>query len=247
MIAIRSSSPRRRGNSNLTVTTVITFAAWLAVILTCSGLLFGWLLPAVNEARNEARYLTSVGRLKQLGLALHNYHDVYGCFPPPYVADEQGRPMHSWRVLILPYIEAQDVYDRYDFDEPWDGPNNILLIHERPISFENARLSYEDDSTTTYQAITGPGTCFDPTAPSVSLGDIKDKHADTLLLVESCGKPIIWTEPDDISPAEFLAGEGFEETSFTKLPVLMADTSYLPAEKGKLKAWRRCMTRAAGD
>ena len=55
------------------------------------------------------------------------YEDEHGCFPPAYVADASGRPMHSWRVLILPYLDQQQLYDQYDFSEPWNGPNNQQL------------------------------------------------------------------------------------------------------------------------
>ena len=60
-------------------------------------------------------------------MAVANYHDTYGRFPAAYVADRDGRPMHSWRVLILPLLEQRTTYDAYDFAEPWDGPNNRRL------------------------------------------------------------------------------------------------------------------------
>ena len=53
----------------------------------------------------------------------------------PYVADATGRPMHSWRVLILPFLEQQSLYEQYDFREPWDGPNNIQLLGNMPDVF----------------------------------------------------------------------------------------------------------------
>ena len=73
--------------------------------------------------------------LKHIGLALLNYNDIFGCFPPAYTTDANGKPMHSWRVLILPFIEQQTLYKRYRFDEPWDGPNNSLLAKEMPSVF----------------------------------------------------------------------------------------------------------------
>jgi hypothetical protein len=88
------------------------------------------LLPAAmnGSGQGAARRMVCSNNLKQLGLALHNYHQTYGCFPPAYVADEDGRPMHhSWRVLVLPFLEQQQLYDQYRFDEPWDGPNNRKL------------------------------------------------------------------------------------------------------------------------
>src|SRR5207244_4506816 len=63
------------------------------------------LLPSTRMPREASRRSVCVNNLKQIGLALQNYHDDFGCFPPAYIADENGRPMHSWRVLILPYIE----------------------------------------------------------------------------------------------------------------------------------------------
>ena len=70
--------------------------------------------------------------LKNISLALQNYHDTYRTFPAAYVPDKDGEPMHSWRVLILPYIEERNLYDKYDFTEPWDGPNNSKLLADMP-------------------------------------------------------------------------------------------------------------------
>jgi Protein of unknown function (DUF1559) len=60
-------------------------------------------------------------------LAVANYHETYGCFPPAYLANRDGKPMHSWRVLILPFLAQQELYRAYNFDEPWNGPNNRNL------------------------------------------------------------------------------------------------------------------------
>ena len=98
--------------------------------------------------------------LKQIGLALHAYHERYGVLPPAYVADANGRPMHSWRVLLLPFLEQQSLYDWYDFREPWDGPHNIKLLNNTPSCYIcPSRLSYPT-TVTSYVAITGPGTMF---------------------------------------------------------------------------------------
>lgn len=60
-------------------------------------------------------------------MAVANYRSTFGGYPPAYIADCDGRPMHSWRVLILPFLEQQNLYAAYHFDEPWDGPNNRKL------------------------------------------------------------------------------------------------------------------------
>jgi hypothetical protein len=86
-----------------------------------------WLTIAIRDAREAARRSNCKGELSQINLALFNYREVYGCFPPAYVADSTGRPMHSWRVLILPFIDHAPLYNEYRFDEPWDGANNRQL------------------------------------------------------------------------------------------------------------------------
>src|SRR5438067_229052 len=82
--------------------------------------------------RESAHASACSQNLKAIGLALHGYHDAYGCFPPASVADDQGRPMHSWRVLILPFAGQENLNRSYRFDEPRDGPNNRTLVGRMP-------------------------------------------------------------------------------------------------------------------
>src|SRR5262249_42952585 len=84
------------------------------------------------EPGTVARRSQCKNNLKQIGLAMFNYHDAYGCFPPAYIADADGRPMHSWRVLLLPFLDEAARYRKYRFDEPWDGPNNSELATSVP-------------------------------------------------------------------------------------------------------------------
>ncbi len=96
----------------------------LVLVVLCLMCLIGLLLPAVGSPRQAGRRSICENNLRQIALALQNYHQANGCFPPAYVADKNGKPMHSWRVLILPYVGFDDLYKAYDFTEPWDGPNN---------------------------------------------------------------------------------------------------------------------------
>jgi type II secretory pathway pseudopilin PulG len=82
---------------------------------------------AREESQKAARRFQCLNNLRQIALALQNYRDDFGCFPPAYVADDAGKPMHSWRVLILPYMDRKEVYSQYNFNEPWDGPTNSRL------------------------------------------------------------------------------------------------------------------------
>lgn len=185
------------------------------------GLFVALLVAAVRDARHAAQRVSCNCQLKQLGLALHNYHDTYGSFPPAYIAGPDGRPMHSWRVLILPYIDQVPLYQEYDFTEPWDGPNNIRLLHQRPKVFD---CPSRDDPpgagtlivaafglfacsgpdpdirsgvTTSYAAVFGPDCVFRGSDP-VHLADITDGSSNTAIIGELTGAKIPWTKPEDI-------------------------------------------------
>lgn len=110
--------------------------------------------------------------------------------------------MHSWRVLILPYIEQQKLYARYRFDEPWDGPNNRQL-HAATISLFNCPSDTGSDASpcTNYLAMIGPDTMWPETA-AVSEKDIVDGPASTLLLVEVANSGVHWMEPRDLRTGE---------------------------------------------
>src|SRR5271157_2215344 len=101
---------------------------YIALALLCLTCLIGMLvLPAVNNVHDGYRG-SCLNRLLEIGLALHRYHQANGCFPPAYIADKNGKPMHSWRVLILPYMEYDTLYRRLDLTQPWDAPKNKDLL-----------------------------------------------------------------------------------------------------------------------
>ena len=105
------------------------------IVVVVLFVLLGMLLPTTGYPRHLARRDCCRNNVKEIALAIHNYESANGHLPPAYIADENGNPMHSWRVLILPYIEGQQaLFDRYDMDEPWDGPNNSKLHATRSLS-----------------------------------------------------------------------------------------------------------------
>ena len=115
-------------------------AVALALLCLCGGgILVALLLPAVQAAREAARRMQCTNNLKQIALAMHNYHDVHGSFPAAYIADENGRPMHSWRVALLPYLERSDLYNQYNFNEPWDSPGNLKVAEQLPQTYRCPR------------------------------------------------------------------------------------------------------------
>jgi hypothetical protein len=170
-----------------------------------------WLIfPAVNSAREAARRSQCQGNLKMLIVALHNYHDVHGHFPPPYVAGPDGKPMHSWRVLILPYIEEQALFQAYNMNEPWNGPGNSKLAARMPRLFRCPSDQEMPPGMTSYFFIAGPGRSMDETG-KLPLRDVADGTANTLAVIESSSARVNWLEPRDLTVQDILAGNNTAE------------------------------------
>lgn len=178
---------------------------------------------------DAASLLQSQNNLKQIGLALHNFHDVYQSFPPAVIYGPDGKPWHSWRVLILPYIEQQQIFDRYRWDEPWDGPNNSKLLQAVPSVYRDPVYGESDDTYTHYAAVTGKDTCFgsegvrlaqatenwsqalaNPQA-RLSFARIVDGTSNTLMVGPLGPKrKVPWMKPEDIVVGENAPGLGKE-------------------------------------
>ena len=177
--------------------------------LTILLIIFIFLLfPGVQAAREGARLMQCVSIYKQLGLAFYNYHDKHGCFPPAYTVDANGKPLHSWRVLILPYIEGKELYDKIRLDEPWDSEYN-KQFHTSPILWQyrfqcpteasdkplkKLFPSLETKGRCSVSVVIGEETPF-PGATSTSFEDITDRRGDTILLVERL-VPVCWMDPN---------------------------------------------------
>ncbi len=170
-------------------------ARWVCLGSLLMGLIV-LIIPAVQAPQHVSRPRCA-NELKYLALGLLEYADAHTCFPPAYVADEQGRPMHSWRVHILPYIEEKALYAQYDFSEPWDGPHNRLLASRMPRGFHCPRDGPEGGTTTSYVAVVGPETVW-PGSDSMPLRMIKDGMSNTIILVEVANSGINWMEPRDL-------------------------------------------------
>jgi Protein of unknown function (DUF1559) len=186
--------PRRRAlfSSKLT-----WFFMKLVLIAGCAAGLLATLSGAVQSAREAARRAQCLCNLCSIKLALHNYHSTHGTLPPAYVADATGKPMHSWRLLILPFMEESALYEQYDFNEPWDGPNNIKLLDRTPAIFRCPSRSSEPTPLTSYVVFTGPGTMF-PGANPVKFEDVTDGLPNTLMVGEVSNVNIPWTAPQDL-------------------------------------------------
>ncbi len=115
---------------------LFTFARLLGVIAVL-GVLIALLLPAIPSAREPARRMQCSNHLKRIMNAFYDYREEHGHFPPAYTVDENGKPLHGWRVLILPYIEIETngLYEKIRQDEPWDSEHNRQFHSEAPSIF----------------------------------------------------------------------------------------------------------------
>ena len=179
---------------------------------TAAPLAVGLLLPAVQSARRgggvwhphipptaAARRAQSMNNMKQIALALHNYHDVYKTFPPAYTTDEDGNPLLSWRVYILPFVEQQPLYQQFHLDEPWDSEHNKKLIPSMPPTLRSPN-SRAEPGKTNYLGVGGEKGIF-PGKEKVGIRDITDGTSNTLMVVEANDQSaVIWTRPDDFQP-----------------------------------------------
>jgi type II secretory pathway pseudopilin PulG len=185
------------GAAGIGVVLIVVFVVLGLLVLACGGILVALLLPAVQAARQAAYRVNCQNNLKQIGVALHAYHDVHGTLPPAYIPDANGRPMHSWRVLILPYLEQGALFSQYDMNQPWDSPQNKALIEQMPEDFA-CPAAEASPGKTTYQVIVGPQTMF-PGAKGVKFNEVNDGLSKTIAVVESSDSPVTWTEPVDLS------------------------------------------------
>ncbi len=149
-----------------------------------------------EKIRVAADKLRSQNNLKQMALAMHNYHDTYRHLPGPAIYSKDGKPLLSWRVAILPFVEQLELYKQFKLHEPWDSPHNKKLLEKMPKLYEPVRGQTKQPYTTYYQVFVGPGTAFEA-GKKLGLRDFPDGTSNTILIVEA-GEPVPWTKPADL-------------------------------------------------
>ena len=169
----------------------------LLVVIAIIAVLIALLLPAVQAAREAARRAQCVNNLKQIGLAIANYESANGNYPPAAIVDKQGKPLLSWRVAILPYLDANPLYTKFKLDEPWDSPHNKELLKYMPAVYGcPSRNLAGEPGLTAYRAFVGPNTLLDPTRPT-RIAEVTDGTSNTVMVVEST-QAVPWTKPDEL-------------------------------------------------
>jgi hypothetical protein len=153
--------------------------------------------PALR-VRDASNRLTSSNNLKQLALAVHNYHDANGKLPADVVGKD-GKPILSWRVLLLPYLDEEKLFKQFRLDEPWDSQHNLPLLEKMPAVLRSPRVSLKGKGYTVYQGFSGPNALFRPGQRPFRLVEVAgaDGTSNTILAAEAT-TAVPWTKPADI-------------------------------------------------
>ena len=154
--------------------------------------------PAPRRAREAARRTQCKNNLKQIALALLNYESIHHALPPAYTVDGAGKPLHSWRTLILPYLDEQGLYGRIDLSKPWNDPANSEAFKTVPHVFRCPSVALPSGFTS-YLGIVGTNACFHPTAPR-AFSEMTDGTGNTLMVFEVAQEHAVhWMAPQDAS------------------------------------------------
>jgi hypothetical protein len=156
----------------------------------------GAIVESIREVQLAAARMQSSNNLKQIGLAMHNYHDVNGSFPPAAIYSAEGKPLLSWRVLVLPYLGRNDLYQQFKLDEPWDSKHNKKLLAKMPAVFKPTVAGKAKPYHTFLQVLVGKGTVFEGKR-GIQIRQIIDGTSNTIMVVEG-SKAVPWTKPQDI-------------------------------------------------
>lgn len=206
----------------------------------------GLLLPAVQQTRAAARRTSSMNNVRQMTLAFHNYTSATGSFPTQANYDKNGKPLLSWRVHILPYIEQNDLYQEFHLDEPWDSPHNRKLIARMPPVYQSPTVAYREGHTV-YLGVAGEGHAF--TDKKRSFESITDGTSNTILMVEVDDTHAVpWTKPEDWQPSDRNPLEGLGSVNPGGFIVTMMDGSSRFISNGiDPETWKALLTTGGGE
>lgn len=173
----------------------------------------------LNDYRRSKKADLAIGKvmrcrmkLKAIMAAMHIYNKDRGVFPPAYIADKSGRPTHSWRVLLLPYLEREDpvqfqgateLHDAYDFTQAWNSQSNLGLAPNFRNFYAAPHREQDGAMQTNYLAVVGDATAWRGST-GVAISEFVDGTSETVVLMEVVDSSIHWMTPEDLSLDEAL-------------------------------------------
>jgi hypothetical protein len=198
------------------------------------------LLPAIQKQRSAANRAQSMNNLRQIALAMHNYHDTYRSFPAAASYDNNGKPLLSWRVHILPFIEQDNLYKQFRLNEPWDSEHNKKLIPQMPKTYLSPDQLNGGEGKTTYLVPVGPKSIFEG-KKGMAINKITDGTSNTIMIVETDdSRAVYWTKPEDYKIDEKNPAAGLVRPDASQFNAAFADGSVRAMSKSidpaKLKA-----------
>ena len=182
---------------------------WKFVIGISACVIGMTIIDWVSVARRSAQSAQCRANLKQIGFAIQNYFDIYGSLPPTYTSDESGNRLHSWRILITPFLGDSTVYEKYNLKKSWLSRENMALAD----SFESTGIQNimacpvcrsEKVNNTDFFAVIGAGSIFGDGIPRQLTAEYIEEHGDKIILCEYNATRAHWTEPRDISIEELV-------------------------------------------
>lgn len=173
-------------------------------------MLFAAIAAPIGQAQASAQRQMCANNLKQLALGMHIYHDKHKQFPSVASQSEDGKPLLSWRVHLLPHLDQQQLYEQFHLDEPWDSEHNKQLISQMPDVFACPSSDLRAAGKTTYLLPTGPNGVFQ-VSKEIGFRDITDGTSNTIMIVDAAPeRAVVWTKPEDldVNPKQPLDGLG---------------------------------------
>ena len=189
----------RRGQMSTTAIVFLVLGIVFAIMVVVGAILAALLLPAVQQARTAARSTQSKNNLKQIGLAIHNYHEVYRNFPPGGVFTKQDEPYNAWMTSLLPYLEQSALYQQIDTNQPWTAQRNQMAFQCVVPNYLNPNLDRE------FSAVGGLGAAHYAGNSQVlrknggnAFRDVTDGLSNTILAGEVSGGFMAWGDPENV-------------------------------------------------
>ncbi|HEV3144296.1 MAG TPA: DUF1559 domain-containing protein [Gemmataceae bacterium] len=191
----------RRSSSGVGIVLVILGIVGGVVVLIGGGLAL-LLIPAVGKVREAADRAQSMNNMRQMALGFDNQMSTQG-YIEPAIMSKDGKPLFSWRVAILPYVENDNLYRQFKLDEPWDSAHNKPLLDQMPRIYAHQGATF-GTSNTHYRVFVGGGAMFEygkKTRFNAHKPDeigISDGTSNTIEIVEAA-QAVPWTKPDELT------------------------------------------------
>ena len=179
--------------------------------------------PTVNKARVTREQTEALMHARDIVLAMHNYADANKRLPPTAIKDEDGKPLLSWRVAILPYMNQRNLYKQFRLDEPWDSPHNRKAATLVPVQYLSRVPGDPEGSRTQWVMPSGENVVGRP--DGIQFRDFTDGTSNTIMLVRSTPEAaVLWTKPDDLNIDLSSPAKGIFSEEQTSTIIVLADS-----------------------